>query len=255
MGVMNVASPDWRELSANDLRILYTLGDIVGIAVERARLFARSADIGAAQERNRIAREIHDTLAQGLTAIALQLETADALLETVPEASRAQRSVQQALELARGNLEEARRSVMDLRAAPLEGRTLPEALGGLVQQYGEREGIITSLNVYGENRPLSARIELALYRTAQEALSNVARHTNASHAWLELNYTLDEAQLTVRDDGRGFDPTSIREGRFGLIGLNERAHLLGGKLEIWSAPGEGTRIMITLPLDHRLNDD
>lgn len=254
MGVMNVASPDWRELSADDLRILYTVGDMLGIAIERARLFARSADIGAAQERNRIAREIHDTLAQGLTAIALQLETADALLDSAPEAARAQRSVQQALELARANLDEARRSVMDLRAAPLEGRSLPQALGELVQQYSDREHISASLEVSGETRPISARMEMALYRTAQEALSNVARHAHAENVLLELNYGLDDIQLVIRDNGSGFDPAAISAGRFGLIGLNERAHLLNGMLEIWSAPGEGTRIVMTLPLEHRLNE-
>src|SRR5512146_1067572 len=115
LGVLNVASPDWRELSAEDLRILYTVGNLLGIAIERARLFSRSAEFGASEERNRLAREIHDTLAQGLTGITLQLETAEVLLDSSADPKRVRRTVHQALELARANLDDARRSVLDLR--------------------------------------------------------------------------------------------------------------------------------------------
>src|SRR3712207_8488638 len=118
---MNVASPDWRSLSPEDLQLLYTAGDLLSIAVERARLFARGTRLGAVEERNRLAREIHDTLAQGLTATALQLESADALLAASSEG--AHEPLHRALSLTRSNLEEARRSVLDLRAAPLEGRS------------------------------------------------------------------------------------------------------------------------------------
>lgn len=137
-GLLNVASQDWRELSPDDLRLLYTVGDLLSMAIERARLFSRSVETGATEGRTRIAREIHDTLAQGLTAIALQLETADALLETGGSTERIQQMVQQALMLTRQNLDEARRSVLDLRAAPLEGRTLTEALTTLAQDYAAR---------------------------------------------------------------------------------------------------------------------
>ncbi|MCA9871987.1 MAG: GAF domain-containing protein, partial [Anaerolineae bacterium] len=133
LGVLNVASTDWRELSPDDLRLLYTVGDLLSIAVERARLFQQSADLGALEERNRLARELHDTLAQSLAAIALQLESADALLETGAPSDRISAAVQRAMELTRASLEEARRSVLDLRAAPLEGRSLPEALATLVE--------------------------------------------------------------------------------------------------------------------------
>src|SRR5215217_7165609 len=114
LGVMNVASPGWRSLSPEDLKLLYTIGDLMSIAVERAGLFARSIRLGAVEERNRLAREIHDTLAQGLTATALQLESADALLDAGSE--KAREPLRRALSLTRSNLEEARRSVLDLRA-------------------------------------------------------------------------------------------------------------------------------------------
>ncbi|MBV9455403.1 MAG: GAF domain-containing protein [Rubrobacter sp.] len=116
LGVMNVASPDWRSLSPEDLQLLYTIGDLLSIAVERARLFARSIQLGAAEERNRLAREIHDTLAQGLTATALQLESVDALLSDAGlNVERAREPLRRALSLTQSNLEEARRSVLDLR--------------------------------------------------------------------------------------------------------------------------------------------
>src|SRR5690606_21962759 len=138
LGVLNVASTDWEELSEDDLQLLYTVGDLVSIAVERARLFDKSDELGAVEERNRLARELHDTLAQGLAAIALKLETADALLEAGAGADRVREMVQQTLFDARNNLEEARRSVLDLRAAPLEGKTLVVALNELVVECARR---------------------------------------------------------------------------------------------------------------------
>src|SRR5205807_3143388 len=136
LGVLNVASEDWRELLPEELQLLHIIGDQIGLAIQRARLSAEhtvaAARLATIEERNRLAREIHDTLAQGLAAITLQLETADALAESRPE--RAHEAIQRALALARANLEEARRSVIDLRAIPLQNHTLPEALQLLVQE-------------------------------------------------------------------------------------------------------------------------
>src|SRR5436305_10364547 len=135
LGVLNVASEDWRQLQAEELQLLHIIGDQIGLAIQRARLSAERTSaatrLATIEERNRLAREIHDTLAQGLAAITLQLETADALATSRPE--RAQEAIRRALSLARSNLEEARRSVMDLRAAPLQNRTLPEALAALAR--------------------------------------------------------------------------------------------------------------------------
>src|SRR5438128_9193555 len=138
-GVLNVASEDWRELQAEELQLLHIIGDQIGLAIQRARLSAEhtraATRLATIEERNRLAREIHDTLAQGLAAITLQLETADALAASNPE--RAQGATRRALSLARKNLEEARRSVIDLRAAPLQDRTLPEALGDLTRETAQ----------------------------------------------------------------------------------------------------------------------
>jgi two-component system NarL family sensor kinase len=248
LGVLNVASTDWQQLSPEDLRLLYTVGDLLSIAIERARLFARRAELGAVEERNRLAREIHDTLAQGLAGIALQLETADALLENNSDPQRARLAVNQALSLARENLEEARRSVLDLRAAPLEGHTLGEALEALSEMTSSQNKIQVAYQVTGSNQPLPARVEVGLYRMAQEALSNVVRHANADQAVLRLTITPTQAELVIEDDGRGFDPLQLAEGHFGLIGLNERARLLGGRLNLNSSPGQGTRLTARVPL-------
>jgi two-component system NarL family sensor kinase len=247
LGVLNVASADWRDLGHDELRLLHTVGDMVGIAVERAYLFERSVELGAAEERNRLAREIHDTLAQGLAAIAMQLETADALLDSAAS-ERAQAAVQQALRLTRANLEEARRSVLDLRAAPLEGRTLCDALQDLLKEYEVRWRLDTTFEGMGVHRPLPARIEVTLYRIAQEALTNVVRHAHAGRVMLRLSISPDDVDMTIEDDGVGFVPSQAASNRYGLIGLNERAHLMGGSLEVRSAPGAGTRLEVTLPL-------
>jgi two-component system, NarL family, sensor kinase len=248
LGVMNVASTDWRELSPEDLRLLYTIGDLLSIAVERARLFNKSAESGAVEERNRLAREIHDTLAQGLAGITLQLETADVLLESGQEPKKINAAIQQALKLARASLEEARRSVLDLRAAPLEGRTLAQALKALALETAAQGDLDIDFELVGGEQPLPVRIEAGLFRMAQEALANVVQHAAAQHVTLSLTILPDQVALVVKDDGYGFDPERTRRDRFGLIGLNERARLLSGTLQLHSSPGAGTRIEISVPL-------
>lgn len=248
LGVLNVASPDWRKLSPDDLRLLHTVGDLLGIAVERAQLFAYRAQMGAVAERNRLAREIHDTLAQGLAGIALQIESAEVLLEGEARA-QAQAALHRALNLARAGLEEARRSVLDLRGVPLEGRSLAEALRALARDVAANGGPRITCRFLGATIPVPQRIELGLYRIAQEGLTNIARHAHAQNAVLSLRVTAQQALLTLRDDGQGFDPTSIPDGRFGLVGMAERARLLGGTLRIGSAPGQGTRVEARIPLE------
>ena len=255
LGVLNVASKDWRQLSRDDLQLLGTIGDVVSMAIERARLFERSARLGAVEERSRLAREIHDTLAQGLTAISLQLESADYLLESEANREKAHRAIRKALALARSNLEETRRSVQDLRAAPLEGKTLAEALAALsVEQVAHADADAGSpptvrVEVVGESRPLPVRIENALYRSAQEALTNITRHAHARNVTLRLETIPHVVRLSVEDDGQGFDADNQFAGRYGLVGMNERAKLLGGVFCVRSAPGEGTRIEVSVPLE------
>jgi two-component system NarL family sensor kinase len=252
LGVLNLASPDWRELSTDDLRLLHTVGNLLSIAIERARLYARSVELGAIEERTRLARELHDTVAQGLTATALQLESADALLEAGHDADlrdeRVHDAIRRALELTRATLDEVRRSVMDLRAAPLEGQSLAQALRALAKQEPFLHGVRLRVSITGANHPLPQHLESGVYRIVQEAITNIARHAQAQHASVRLVITSQQVRCVIRDDGRGFDPSHPTAERFGLIGINERARLLGGTLRIQSSPGAGAVVELTIPL-------
>jgi len=247
LGVMNVASPEWRGLSPDDLRLLYTIGDLLSIAVERSRLYDRSARIGALEERNRLAREIHDTLAQGLAATTLQLESAGALLGDSADAAR--NHLDRALSLTRTNLDEARRSVLDLRAAPLEDRPLSGALRELVDRWRAETGVAARYKSVNGSHPLPPGVEALLYRVCQESLNNAASHAGASRLEVRLVLTPGEARLTVSDDGRGFDADKLPADRHGIAGMTERAAALGGSLAVRSEPGAGTLVEAAVPLE------
>jgi two-component system NarL family sensor kinase len=247
LGMLNLASSDWRELSADDLRILHTVGDMIGIAIERASLYEESIRLGQIEERNRLAREIHDTIAQGLAAITLRLETVDALIQANrPDHARV--ALASALEQTRSSLAEARRSVLDLRAAPLEGRTVASALRSLAAANAT-EQFRVEFALDGPDVPLSSRIESGIYRIAQESITNAVRHSQAQRCLFSLSSEPRSVRLRVEDDGIGFDVDATRPGRFGLTGMNERGRLLGGTLAIDSNAGRGTRIELVVPLD------
>jgi two-component system NarL family sensor kinase len=249
LGIMNVATSEWNLFTPQDLQILSSVGYQLATAIERIQLAERSTHLALVEERNRLAREVHDTLAQELAGIALQLEAADALLERSP--SRARIRIRQALERTRESLDEVRRTVLDLRAGPLERQSLAEALEALVQRISAESNLTITLQIeLGEQR-LAARSEAALYRISQEALANVRQHAHASHASLELWLTDTEVILQISDNGRGFDVDAPRQpGRgFGLIGMQERARLLNGTLSVCSEPGTGTQIEVRLPLE------
>ncbi len=265
LGVMNVASSDWRGLDPDDLQLLYTIGYQIGVALERARLFDQTVRLATAEERNRLAREIHDTIAQGMAAAILNLESADMLLDD-PDPARqlkAREKLSKALALTRSNLEEARRSVLDLRAAPLQEKPLAPALAALADNFERETGLKICFEVPNgsdANRRYPARIEGGVYRIAQEALTNIRKHARAGRIELRLQTSLlrgrEHMRLTIEDDGQGFDPNSLQtpaagqteQRHFGLTGMNERARLLKGTLAINSSPGHGTRIELEVPL-------
>jgi two-component system NarL family sensor kinase len=247
LGVLNVGSTEWCELSEEDLQLLNTIADFMSIAIERARLYEQSTEFGAVEERYRLARELHDTLGQGLAAVLLQLDTLDARIDAGADADSLKSSVASAMDLTRSNLEEARRSVLDLRAAPLEGKTLSRALTALAEN-GSSEHLTVRYESKGGARPLPGHIEAALYRIASEAVTNIARHAEATLASIRLLTTPDEVHLNIEDDGCGFDPDAIPDGHYGLTGLNERVRLLHGDCQIESAPGEGTRLSVIVPI-------
>jgi two-component system NarL family sensor kinase len=215
------------------------------MAIERAYLAEDATRLARAEERTRLAREIHDTLAQGLTAIALNIEGA---MHRLDHPDQARQRLEQALAIARENLEEARRSVLDLRgSARLEGKPLAEALGGLARSFTSDTGIPATVHAEGVDG-LPLRTESELFRIAQEALTNVRKHARAHGVDIALRRRGDALTLSVRDDGQGFSLRGARGGDGqGLIGMRERAKLLGGRLQISSKPGQGTRVTASVP--------
>jgi two-component system, NarL family, sensor kinase len=260
LGMLNVASRDWRVLSDAELSLLTTAGALVSLTVERGRLEAAGARAVAAEERNRLAREIHDTIAQGLAALTMQLETADALIGTGQDVdARLGSTVSRALTLARATLDEARGSVLDLREAPLDGRSLREALDVIAADARASGNVAISVEVTATraaDRSPPPAIERALFRIAQQAVANALRHASARRISVRLTQAADSVTLRIEDDGDGFDAGAVPADRFGLVGMRERARLLGGTLVIESAPGEGTAIDVRLPVtDWRGNPD
>ena len=248
LGIINVTGPSWRKLSREELRLLSTIAYQVGIAIERARLAEGSARGARAEERARIAREIHDTLVQGLTAIGLQLEGALAAFDESPH--RARERLRRALDVSRESLEEARRSVLDLRAMPLVGRPLAEALAGLGRRFTSETGIRVHVRAPAGSE-LPFRVEAELLRIVQEALTNVRKHAMAGEVEVTLRRAGGSLRLSVRDDGRGFSARKGSDAGVGMLGMQERARLLGGRLRVESRPGRGTSVLASVPIGPR----
>jgi two-component system, NarL family, sensor kinase len=241
LGILNITAPGMRRLDARELHLLSTIGFQLGTAIERARLAEASAVLARADERTRLAREIHDRVAQNLTAIALQIESALGSVGRDP--SRVRERLGAALDVTRNSLDEARRSVMNLRAEPLAGKPLAQALAVLVREFTSQSGIRVSLDT-SEACALPLTAEAELYRVAEQSLANVRRHAHAKEVAVSLRCTKAAATLTVADDGRGFDPRRIADDRHGVRGMRERARLAGGTLRIASQPGQGTRVIV-----------
>jgi signal transduction histidine kinase len=216
----------------------------------RAELAAAERQAGMLEERQRLARDIHDTLSQGFASVVLLLEAAE---ESLATGRAVDRHIAQALRSARDNLAESRRVVWALRPRPLQERSLPQALEELAGQLAEETGLHAEATVTGTVRPLDAAVEAALLRVAQEALANVRKHAGASQVTVTLSYLDDVVVLDVQDDGVGFDPaaTVAAAGGLGLRAMRERAEQLGGSLTIESTPGDGTTIAVELPLPAR----
>src|SRR6201996_4002094 len=219
-----------------------------------AQLVTQAREAGMTEERQRMAGEIHDTLAQGLTGIIAQLEAAE---HTRAHAGELTRHLAQAAALARSSLTEARRSVRALRPEQLEDASLPEALAELARTWAQRSGMAARLALTGTPVRARAEVEAAVFRAAQEALSNVAKHAQASRVQLTLSYAGDTLLLDVADDGTGFDPRAAAtagsqaadgSSGYGLAGMKQRLARIDGTLTIESAVGSGTTINATVPL-------
>ncbi|MBG0823011.1 sensor histidine kinase [Planomonospora sp. ID91781] len=244
------------ELSETNRRLEATLTENAGL---HAQLLAQAREAGVLDERQRMAREIHDTLAQGLTGIIAQLQAAEQMHEVPAPWVRPFEAVKT---LARESLSEARRSVDALRPEPLDGGRLSDALAHVADRWSKLHGLAVQVTTTGTARAMTPEAEFALLRTAQEALANVAKHAGATRVGVTLSYLEDEVALDVRDDGRGFEPADLgaaaaagggpgspsRGGGFGLTIMRQRVEGLSGTLRIESEPGAGTGISACVPL-------
>jgi signal transduction histidine kinase len=213
----------------------------------QARLLAQARAAGTLDERQRMAREIHDTLAQGLTGIITQVQAAR---NAAGRPADWRRHLDNAADLARESLSEARRTVQAVGPEPLEQRALCDALADVAERWSERHGVKAEVTTTGTVRPLHPEVEVALLRTAQEALANVAKHATASRVGLTLSFLTDLVTLDIRDDGVGFDPEAVQrgdDGGFGLTVMRQRVSRLAGTLEIESEPGAGTAVFAGVP--------
>ena len=231
------------------------VSDIVTQSLERAGLIAQleatraeladvSRQAGALAERQRLAGEIHDTLAQGFSSILMLIQAADMQLEHAPDTARAQLAL--AAQTARENLAEARTLVTGLASAQLHAGTLTDALRRLTERSAAELGIQASFDASGPERPLPAATEVVLLRTGQEALANVRKHAAAARVAVRLCYARDQVRLEVTDDGVGFDPAVVNGG-YGLRGMRVRVAEAGGSVTVESAPGKGTSVLAEVP--------
>ena len=239
------------ELSEANRRLESILEENQGL---HDQLLAQAREAGVLDERQRMAREIHDTLAQGLTGIITQLQAAERHGQSQDERRR---HIELATQLARDSLTEARRSVRAMQPEPLESARLPEALADVASKWTRIHGVPATVTTTGQPRRIRPDAEITLLRAAQEALVNVARHARAGKVGLTLSYMEDQVNLDIRDDGVGFDPqpagaiVPARAGGsgYGLLAMRQRVEGVAGTLEVESAPGGGTAISASVPTD------
>ncbi|ADP81697.1 integral membrane sensor signal transduction histidine kinase [Pseudofrankia inefficax] len=231
------------ELAETNRQLQASMDENAGL---HAQLLTQAREAGVAEERGRLAGEIHDTLAQGLAGILTQLEAARRAHADPAEWSR---HIELADGLARANLTEARRSVRALRPEQLEQASLSDALADLARDWSRRTQVPAEAVTTGVPVRAPAETEMAVFRIAQEALANVARHAHATRARVTLSYLDDTLLLDVADDGAGFHPgAGAPPARFGVTGMRRRAESVAGTLSIESAPGDGTTVNAVFPL-------
>jgi signal transduction histidine kinase len=210
--------------------------------VQLAAYATQAEELAITQERNRLAREIHDSLGHYLTIVNVQIEAAKVVMDSDPE--RALDAMDKAQELAQKGLARVRESVATLRESPVSNRPLHQAIAFLVKET-QSTGIVTEFEVVGDPQVLEHKVALALYRAAQEALTNVRKHARASRVDVRLGFQPGRVSLEVKDNGVG---AAGAAGGFGLLGIRERMQLLGGTLEISTGVGKGFRLAASVPV-------
>ena len=243
-GIVGIRFTGTRAFGLDEIELTKALAHQATLALELTRLSQQRRQSAVMEERNRMARDIHDTLAQGFTGVIVQLEAAaDATSKKMSKEAR--EHLERAGDLARESLKEARRSVRALRPQALEELDLCEALDRLIRKLTAGTALGTEFNVRGQPAPLPPDWEDNLLRIGQEVLTNALRHSHATEFKAQLVFGPNEIRLELRDNGRGFDPAGRHDG-FGLLGMKERVEAMGGQITIQSKIGEGTAIGIVL---------
>jgi signal transduction histidine kinase len=234
------------EFTDDDQHFIGMLAAHAAIAIENARLFERSRELSVIEERNRLARDLHDSVTQTLFGVVLTAETASTLIDRDITAAKAHLEKLQAM--SRDALQEMRSLIFELRSAELEADGLVATLRKHLDVVQRVRRTPIDLRVQGERR-LPAEVEGELYRLTQEALNNAIKHSGAQHIAVELCITDVSVALTIRDDGRGFDPQApqVRSRRLGLTSMRERAEAIGGRVRVESQPGAGTTVRVEVP--------
>jgi PAS domain S-box-containing protein len=245
-GLISIRFQRQRSFRCEDIELARALAHQAMLAIQLMRLSQHSRDAAVAAERNRLARDIHDTLAQGLTGVIVQLEAAeDAQAQNLTK--DAADHIERASKLARESLREARRSVHALRPLILAGKNLCAAIQELIGKMTAGTSLHAEVIVEGEPQPLAQEWEESLLRVSQEVLTNTLRHAQASHFRVRITFDNQALHLELVDDGCGFDPAKRYDG-FGLVGIRERVESMGGKLAVRSSTAGGTGIFVSLPL-------
>ncbi|HEY96277.1 MAG TPA: GAF domain-containing protein [Dehalococcoidia bacterium] len=246
LGVLDIQSDEINAFDEIDIFTVQTIGDQLAVAIQNARYYLETRELAIITERNRLAREIHDTLAQGFTGIILQLEAAEQTLGE--DNSSSQEHLDTAKRLAKESLNEARRSVWALRPQLLENLTFIDALRTEAESFGNENNVKVDFYTTFKERNINPDAENALLRIFQEALNNIRKHARANN--VEVRFTRYESNfvLIINDDGIGFDSTEDKSSGFGLISMRERVKLLGGSLEISSEKDRGTRLLVKIPV-------
>lgn len=252
LGVLDIQSGNRDAFDETDQFTAQSLANQLAVSIENARLFEQTRDLAVLEERNRMAREIHDTLAQGFTGVIMQLEAGEQALESRLE-SEAAEHLERAKALAKDSLQEARRTVWDLLPRALEDqRHLEDALRTEVEQLSSAGQEKVSFATSGVKRELPTQVQTALLRICQEALINVRKHASAANVDVRLDYTGHQVGLMVVDDGVGFNINSAREmsasGGFGMTAMRQRANGINGVFEVMSEVGHGTSISARAPI-------
>jgi len=249
VGTFSVHSLEPRRFRAEEIDLARAFAHQASLALQITQLAEHGKRSAVLEERNRMAREIHDTLSQGFTGIIVQLEAAEDVLEEAPEeVETVLDHIARARTLARESLAEARRSVWELRPQALEHGDLPAALSHLVRRSTLGTGLRGEFLLEGSPRALSPDIEEHFLRISQEALANVLQHAQAHTVRVTLTFDPHQVLLCVEDDGQGTNSASSRQNGFGLISMKERSERLGGGLTVTSQPGHGTKLLVTVPL-------